>query len=114
MVRSVLAACLASAGVYVLAGPGWALLAGASLVFALVPGDADSLLAAWSRRAGGLARLAAAAAASAPRRAVAAAGMGGGLALVPAGLGLWIGLGAAAVAAGGLLIGLSLLTGQGA
>jgi len=114
MARSVLAACLASAGAYVLAGPGWALLAGALLVFALVPGSADSVLAAASRRAGGLARRAAAAAVSAPRRAVAAAGMGGGLALVPAGLGLWAGAGAGVAAAGGLLIGLSLLTGQGA
>jgi len=114
MARSVLAACLAYAGAYVLAGPGWALLAGALLVFALVPGSADSVLAAASRRAGGLARRAAAAAVSAPRRAVAAAGMGGGLALVPAGLGLWAGAGAGVAAAGGLLIGLSLLTGQGA
>jgi hypothetical protein len=114
MARSLLAASLACAGIYVLAGLGWALLAGACLTFALVPGGTDSLLVSASRRALVLARRASAAARSAPRRAVAAGGMGGGLALVPAGLGLWIGAGAAAVAAGGLLIGLSLLTGQGA
>src|SRR6266702_3880329 len=34
MARSLVAACLAFAGVFVLAGAGWALLAGACLVFA--------------------------------------------------------------------------------
>jgi len=114
MARSLLAASLAFAGVYVLAGAGWALVAGACLVFALVPQGADSLLTATGRKAMALGRRVAGAAGAAPRRAVAMTGMCGGLALLPAGRGLWIGLGAGVAAAGGLLVGLSLLTGQGA
>lgn len=114
MARSLLASCLAFAGVYMLAGPGWALVAGACLVLALWPQGAETALARAARKAATLARRVASAVAAAPRRAVAMGGMGGGLALFPAGLGIWIGTGAGVAAAGGLLVGLSLLTGQGA
>ena len=114
MARSMLAACLVFAGVWLLAGAGWALLAGGFLVFGLWPQGAETALSRPARVVAERARRVAGWAAGVPRRAVAVGGMGGGLALVPAGLGLWIGLGAAVVAAGGLLIGLSLLAGQGA
>src|SRR5258707_11324180 len=41
MARSLFAACLAFAGIFVLAGPGWALLAGAFLVLVLWRRDPD-------------------------------------------------------------------------
>ena len=114
MARSVLAACLAFAGVWLLAGAGWALVAGACLVFALWPQGAETAFSGALRVSGERARRLAGWVMSAPRRAVATVSMGGGLALVPAGLGLWIGIGAAVAVAGGLFIGLSLLAGQGA
>jgi hypothetical protein len=112
MARSVLVACLAFAGVLVLAGVGWALVAGACLVFVLWHREPDWRAVA-ARVAGG-GRALAGRVKAAPRRAVAMSGMGGGLALLPAGLGIWVGLGAAVASAGALFIGLSLLTGQGA
>lgn len=114
MARSLLAACLAFAGVWLLAGLGWALVAGALLVFALWPQGAEMAFSGAFRALRERARRLAALAVSMPRRAVATVSMGGGLALVPAGLGLWIGIGAAVAVAGGLFIGLSLLAGQGA
>lgn len=114
MVRSLLAACLAFAGVWVLAGPGWALLAGACLVFVLWPQGAETAVeAAGSRAVAGVRRLAVRAA-GAPRRAVAMVMSAGGLALLPAGLVISAGAGIAVAAAGGLLIGYGLLTGWGA
>jgi hypothetical protein len=110
--RSLLAACMAFAGVLVLAGAGWALLAGAFLV--LVAWRKEPDWRSLASRAGTAARRLALRAKAAPRRAVAMTGMGGGLALLPAGLGLGAGAWAALVAGGALLIGLSLLTGQGA
>lgn len=110
MVRSLLSSCLAFAGVWVLAGPGWALLAGALLVFALWPQGAETVLAQAGRRAGEFAKRAAAA----PRRAVAMGASAGGLALLPVGLGLSAGAGVAVAVGGGLLIGYGLLTGWGA
>jgi hypothetical protein len=112
MARSLLAACLVSAGVYVLAGPGWALLGAGFLVFALWRREPD--WRALGARAAGSARRGTAWVKAAPRRAVAMGGMGGGVALVPLGLGLSAGLGVAVASAGALLVGLSLLTGQGA
>ncbi len=114
MVRSALAACLAFAGVYVLAGAGWALLAGAFLVFAVWPDGADTALARGYRRAAGLSHALAGRVAAGPRRAGAAGSMASGIVLVPAGLGMTAGLGIGVAAAGLLLIGFSLLTGQGA
>jgi hypothetical protein len=110
--RSLVAACLAFAGVFVLAGAGWALLAGAFLVFALWRREPD-----WAhlraRAAAGTVTLARRVKA-APRRATALGGMGGGLALLPAGLGLSAGAGVAVAAGGALLIGVGVLTGWGA
>ncbi len=108
--RSLLAACLAFAGVWVLAGPGWALLAGACLVFALWPQGAETALAQAGRRVAELVRRAAAA----PRRAVAMGTAAGGLTLVPVGLALSAGIGIAVAAGGGLLIAAGLLTGWNA
>ncbi len=103
---------MAFAGVFVLAGAGWALLAGALLVLAAWRKEPDwAVLAA---RAAGAARRLATRAKAAPRRATAVTGMGGGLALLPAGLGLSAGAGVALTASAVALIGLSLLTGQGA
>ncbi len=112
MARSVVAACLAFAGVFVLAGAGWALLAGAFLVFAAWRREPDwAVLAARVKAvAAGLAGRVKAA----PRRATAIGGMTGGIVLLPLGLGVSSGPGIAVAAAGALLIGLSLLAGQGA
>jgi hypothetical protein len=110
MARSLLVSCLAFAGVWVLAGPGWALLAGALLVFALWPQGAETALARAGRRAVELAKRAK----TAPRRAVAIGGTAGGLALLPAGLAISAGIGVAVAVGGGLLIGYGLLTGWGA
>jgi hypothetical protein len=110
MARSLLASCLAFAGIWVLAGLGWALLAGACLVFALWPQGAETALAKAGRHAAELARRAK----TAPRRAVAMGTSAGGLALVPVGLALSAGIGIAVAVGGGLLIGYGLLTGWGA
>jgi hypothetical protein len=112
MARSLVAACLAFAGVWLLAGAGWALVAGALLVFALWRREPD--WAALGARGAAAGRRLAARVKAAPRRATAVGGMTGGIVLLPLGLGVSSGLGIAVAAAGGLLIGLSLLTGQGA
>ena len=112
MARSLVAVCLAFAGVFVLAGAGWALLAGAFLVLAAWRKEPDwAVLAAWVTSGavslGGRVK-------AAPRRATAVTGMGGGLALLPAGLGMSAGAGVALTAGGVLLIGVGVLTGWGA
>jgi hypothetical protein len=114
MARSLLASCLAFAGVYVLAGAGWALLAGALLTFAVWPDGADTALARAFRASAERFRRAAVMAAAAPRRAAAVLGASGGVVLIPAGLALSAGLGIALAAAGGLLTGGSLLLGWNA
>ncbi len=114
MARSLFAACLAFAGIFVLAGPGWALVAGAILVFALWPQGAETALAQAGRRAAVLAGRTAGAVKRTPRRAVAMTASAGGLALLPAGLALSAGAGTAVAAGGGLLMGYGLLTGWGA
>ena len=112
MARSLVVACLAFAGVWLLAGLGWALVAGAFLVLALWRREPDwAVLAARGADAG---RRLAVRVKGAPRRATAVGGMTGGIVLLPLGLGVSSGLGIAVAAAGGLLIGLSLLAGQGA
>ncbi len=112
MARSLLAACLAFAGVFVLAGAGWALLAGALLVLAAWREEPDWRFLA-ARVTSGAVRLGGRVKA-APRRATAVTGMGGGLALLPAGLGVSAGAGVALAAGGVLLIGVGVLTGWGA
>src|SRR6266498_5938189 len=114
MTRALTVTCLLLAGIWLLTSPGWALLAAGCLVFAVWPDGADTALARGWRRAVALSRAAAAKVAAGPRRAGAAGSMASGIVLVPAGLGRsawpWIGV----TAAGLLLIGFSLLTGQGA
>jgi hypothetical protein len=113
--RSLVVFGLAFAGIALLAGVGWALVAGACLALVLWPqGVADDRLAGLARRAAVVGRQWAAQVRSAPRRATAVTGMAGGVVLVPAGLGVATGLGVAVAAAGGLLIGVGLLTGWGA
>ncbi len=114
MFRSLAVFGLAVTGLWVLAGPGWALVAGAGLAFALWPQGADMALAVGARRAIVRVRIAARRVQAAPRRMGAAAGMGAGVLLVPAGLSVASGIGVSLAAAGALAIGLSLLTGWGA
>ena len=114
MARSFVVVSLAFAGIFVLAGAGWALLAGAGLALVFWPQGAETAAAAWRRKAVLLARDLARKVAERPRKAVGATGMAGGLALVPAGIAGASGIGAGIAVAGGLLIGLALLTGWGA
>ena len=114
MARSVVAASLVFAGVWLLAGAGWGLVAGGCLVFVLWPQGADTALARAARVLAARARTLAARVKAAPRRVTAAGGMAAGVMLVPAGLGVATGLGIAVAVAGGLLIGVGLLTGWGA
>ncbi|SRR6266487_3332871 len=114
MARSLLAACLAFAGVFVLAGAGWALLAGALLVLALWPRTADTALSGAWTRVSAVAWAVKARVAAAPRRVTAVAGMGGAVVLLPAGFGLALGAGAALIAGAAALAGVSLLSGWGA
>lgn len=108
MVRSAVVACLAFAGISVLAGVGWALLAGALLVFGLWRQEPDWRALAARGRAVATHVLAA------PRRITAATGMPVALVLLPVGVGLAVGTGAALIAAAGGLAGLALLTGWNA
>src|SRR5258708_18341400 len=94
---------MAFAGVFVLAGAGWALLSGAFLVLAAWRKEPD-----WrslADRAAGAARRLGGRGKAAPRRATAGAGMGGGLGPLPAGVGGAARGGGAPAAGGGLLIG---------
>jgi hypothetical protein len=112
MARSLLAACLVSAGVYVLAGAGWALLGAGFLVFALWRPEPD--WRALQARAGGAVRGLVARVKAAPRRATAVGGMAAGVLLLPAGAGLAAGAGVALIAAAVALAGVALMTGWGA
>src|SRR5258706_6978009 len=98
MARSLLTSCLAFAGIWVVAGPGWALLAGAILVFALWPQGAETALAQAGRRAAELVKRAAAA----PRRAGAMVTAAGGLGPGSRGVGLATRVGLPVAAGGGL------------
>jgi hypothetical protein len=103
---------LAFAGVWLLAGPGWALVAGAVLVLVLWRREPDWRAVAARARAQALgvwSRVAAR-----PRRAAAAGGMAAGVALVPSGFGLAVTPGVALIAAGGVLCGVAVLLGWGA
>jgi hypothetical protein len=112
MVRSLVVCCLGFAGVWVLAGPGWALVAGALLVFVLWRREPD-WRAVMSRAQGAAARVAARLRA-APRPSTAVTGMLAAVVLLPLGFGLAVGAGWALVAGGASLAGVSLLTGWGA
>ncbi len=108
MQRMVAAACLV-AGVFVLAGFGWALLgAGAVLWFR------DDRAAAWMAEKWHRVQGVAVTLARMPRRALAGVSMGTGMVAAPTGVSLALGLGFGLVAAGVMLVGFSLLTGEGA
>jgi len=112
VIRPFIVLCLVFAGTWSLAGRGWALLAAGFLVAVLWRREPDwAVLAARVKMvvAGLAGRVKAA-----PRRATAIGGMTGGIVLLPLGLGVSSGPGIAVAAAGALLIGLSLLAGQGA
>lgn len=102
--------CGLTAGVYVLAGPGWALLVFGALAW--LAGDVK-----WAEIrdvAHARAKAAATYVRSAPRRVLAATSMGAGVAGVPAGVLVWVGVGPAVLAAGALLLGLGVLLGWNA
>ncbi|MEV2277860.1 hypothetical protein AB0I72_19970 [Nocardiopsis sp. NPDC049922] len=118
-------ACMA-AGVWILAGPGWALLSLGGLVWLLAPAGSGELRAdALRQRATGAAAAARAAwgrMRTAPRRFIAVMTMVVGALLLPLGVGVLTGAlvgvaagaGAGAVTAGVAAAGLSLLTGWNA
>jgi hypothetical protein len=107
--RIVMIACLV-AGIGVLAGVGWALLAAGVLAEVAWPREQPVWLPAVERRA----RAAVAAAWAAPRRAVAAVLMAAGMVAVPVGVLLAAGFGVSLVVAGALAGGVSLLVGWNA
>lgn len=107
--RLIARGCLV-AGVLLLVGPGWALLAAGVLLLVR-----DEMAEAWlvSRR-DDVTRVGRWFVRVPPRRRVAGASMGAGLLFAPAGAFLSFGVGIAVLVAAFLLLGLSLLTGQGA
>jgi hypothetical protein len=107
--QRLIAAALVTAGILVLVGPGWALVSAGALVLLL---DDRSLQWLADRRdqAQALGRRLAAV----PRRSLSATSMGVGLVAVPAGATMAVGTGVGLLALGGLLIGFSLLFGEGA
>ena len=107
MGRTWLAAACAVAGVAVLAGPGWALLAAAVLIFvtptpaaarAAVDRVRPRLVRAWRWL-------------TTSRRSAAVATMPVSVVLVPVGVGMFAGIGYAVFVAGVILTGVSLLLG---
>src|SRR5258708_2426436 len=96
MVRSLVVALLACAGVWLLASPGWALLAGAFLVFALWRREPD--WRALGVRAAAAGRVLAGRLRAAPRHATSVTGMTAAVVLLPLGFGLAVGAGAALIA----------------
>ena len=104
--RIVMIACL-TAGIGLLAGPGWALLALGVLVELAWPHQAPAWLPDASARARGWL----AAAKGAPRRVLAASTMTVGVVVIPVGVLLLAGVGAAMVVAGMLAGGVGLLLG---
>jgi hypothetical protein len=110
------AAALAAlvAGVWLLTNPGWALLALAGMLLIGVPTGTDETVAAAAGRVRAAVTGVASTAKGAPRRSVAVSAMSLGVLAVPAGLLLAAGAGIALATLGGLLLGVSLLTGWGA
>lgn len=111
MHRAAAVACLAG-GLWILAGPGWALLALGVLLWALEPGggSAPVRLDDVVKRVRGFGQVAR----QAPRRAAAVGSMAAGAVALPSGVLLAFGAGAAVITAGLSLVGVSLLTGWGA
>jgi hypothetical protein len=109
MVQRVAGAVCVVAGVLVLAGPGWALLVAGGLLWVR-----DARVEAWAAGRVAAVRRVWLAARRMPRRSLAASAMGAGLVLAPVGAVVSFGAGVALLVAAGLLLGFSLLTGQGA
>jgi hypothetical protein len=110
MHRAAAVVCLAG-GVWVLAGPGWALLLLGVLLWAVAPRDAAPVrLDEVAARVRGLVEQAR----QAPRRVAAVGSMAAGAVALPSGVLLVAGLGAGVITAGVVLGGLSLLTGWNA
>ncbi len=111
MQRLVAVGCLI-AGVLVLAGLGWALLAAGGLLWLADDRVAVWLTGRWSRLQADV-RGRWASAREAPRHALARSMMGMGAVAAPAGALVAAGVGAALLVAAGVLLGLSLLLGWG-
>jgi hypothetical protein len=103
---------MASAGVFMLAGPGWALLAGAVLALVLWRREPDWV--SFGRRITAVTRVTVSRVRAAPRRVTAVAGMGAAAVVLPVGVGVAAGTGLALVAAAVVLAGVALITGWGA
>jgi len=106
---SVLLSC---AGVWVLAGPGWALLLAGVAVWGLTPRQQQPV--AWDEVVAKARRKLAGVRQASPRRAVAVGAMASGAVVLPTGVLLAAGLGAGVISLGVVLGGVSLLTGWNA
>jgi hypothetical protein len=113
--RAVLVGGCAVAGVAVLAGPGWALLAAAAVLWAV---PTPALVAVWARRAGTRLRdtvsFGRGWVTAHSRRAAALVSAPAAVVLIPVGVGLSFGLGFALISAGLILGAGSLFTGWNA
>jgi hypothetical protein len=113
--RAVLVGGCAVAGIGLLAGPGWALLAAAAVLWVL---PTPTLVAAWTRRAGTQLRATAGSSrrwvTTHSRRAAALATAPAAGVLIPVGVGLSFGLGFALISAGLILGAGSLFSGWNA
>jgi hypothetical protein len=107
--QRMIAAAFVVAGVFVLVGLGWALLAaGAVLWFR------DDRAVAWIRERAGRLRPWLAEAAAMPRRSISGTSMGVGLVLAPTGVLAMAGVAAGVLTAGVLLISFAVFSGWGA
>lgn len=114
MPRRVAAGVCLAAGVFVLLGFGWALLAAGVLLLVGVPAGSDESVAAVAGRVRTWAATAVLQVRTVPRRSVAVGCMSVGVAAVPAGVLLATGVGVALVTFGGLMLGVSVLSGWNA
>lgn len=108
-----------TAGIGVLAGYGWALVAGGVLLFAACGRQAVDVMGAWRRVRGAVGRagprvVAALEPGVTARRVVAVVAMAAGLVALPLGVALATSAGIAVVSGAAVLIGVSLLTGWNA
>lgn len=111
--QRLVAVALLVAGVFVLAGPGWALLVAGGLLWVRDDRVTGWVSARWVR-ARAWSRVSWSRVREVPRKTIAATGMGVGMLTAPSGTLLIAGLGTALVVAAVLLLGFSLLLGWGA
>jgi hypothetical protein len=105
MPRRIAAIALATAGIWLLAGPGWSLLALGVLVEVGWPRDRSAWLEAVRRRAVEVWPKVRAI----PQQIGAVTSAGSGMVLIPVGVGVFAGWGLAVIVAGVLTLGLGLL-----